>query len=55
MKIKTVCFVVIPLIFFGCGAYHYMSQSQERPNQKPVPKNKEDLKKAVEEAHVRKR
>lgn len=54
MKFKTICFIVVPLIFFGCGAYHYM-QRPEEGNAQNMPKNKEDLQKRIEELHGSKR
>lgn len=55
MKLKNICFVLIPLIFFGCGAYHYLSKSEEHLDVKKVPENKRELQKQVEKFHGRKK
>ncbi len=48
MKLKHLCFMVIPVIFFGCGAYQFISQSQERMDARKFPKNKAEMQKEIE-------
>jgi len=48
MKKRTVCFIVIPLIFFGCGAYHYMHRPEEAINAGKKPENKPEMQKKIE-------
>ena len=55
MKFKTICFIAVPLIFFGCGAYHYMHRPEEGSEAKKMPENKQEMQKRVEELRGRKR
>lgn len=43
MKIKHFLYFVVPVIFFGCGAYHYISQSQEHINKEKLPENNKKM------------
>jgi len=40
--------MVIPVIFFGCGAYHYISQSQEHIDTKKLPQNKSEMQREID-------
>jgi len=51
MKLKTICFIVLPLLFFGCGAYSYMSRAEERAEFKKMPENKKELQQHLEQLH----
>ena len=49
MKFKTICFIVVPLIFFGCGAYHYLHRPEECTGTKKLPENKPEMQKKIEQ------
>ena len=55
MKFKTACFIVIPLIFFGCGAYHYMHRPEESFKSSKMPENKKEMQEQIEKHHGRKK
>jgi hypothetical protein len=54
MKFKHICFIVVPLIFFGCGAYHYMHRPEEGSTPKKMPENKQEIQQQIEKHRGRK-
>lgn len=48
MKLKVACFVIIPLIFFGCGTYFHITKSEEPVDFGKMPENKDEMKKQID-------
>lgn len=55
MKLRNICFVIVPLIFFGCGAYHYMHRPEEGTNAKKIPENSVEKQNKINQLNGRKR
>jgi hypothetical protein len=55
MKLKTTIFIVLPLIFFGCGAYFHLQKPKDSLEKSKLPENKSELQDQIEKFNGRKR
>lgn len=55
MKLKTACFVILPLIFFGCGAYFHITKPKETVDFQKFPENCTELQQQIDNFHGPKR
>lgn len=48
VKFRIAFFVIIPLIFFGCGTYFHITKPKEPVNFQKFPENKDEMKEQID-------
>ncbi len=55
MRIRTYCFIIIPIVLLGCGTYHYLDTHKDHFQSSKLPENKAEMQKEVKKLDGRKK